>query len=233
MRNDASSGHQALHVENGIADFGTFMSLMQPQDLARDHEFGPTLQECTAEGVHVDCGEDWTREQIYAAIKKGPHQSARTPEAIQLFKEDIDYQVKAGFARIVDWNTIKDNPLAQLKVSPVAAVPQTNRCPGSRDGAAGGQRLDRRLCTQIGTAIPWDHHTKNYKFHGARALFISDLLEQIRRVGWILAHGGGPRFRMELRVRVATGRRAANKASSFQCPSDGMEGVTSVLLLCV
>jgi hypothetical protein len=128
-RNDAGSAHQALHVENDIADLGAFMSLMQPQDVAREHDFGHTLEEYAANGVPVDCGEDWTCEQIRTAVEKGPHQSARTPEAVQLFKEDIEYQVSAGFARIIEWDAIKANPPNGLKVSPVAAVPQANRRP--------------------------------------------------------------------------------------------------------
>ena len=59
-RNDTSNGHLPLQVENDIADLDTFLSLMQPQDVARVHEFGPTLEEYAVKGVHVDCGADWT-----------------------------------------------------------------------------------------------------------------------------------------------------------------------------
>ena len=78
-------------------------------------------------GVPVDCREDWSREVIEATIERGPHQSATTPEAIDLFEEDIAYQVKAGFARIVYWDDIKEHLPPQLKISPVAVVSQTNR----------------------------------------------------------------------------------------------------------
>ena len=64
------------------------------------HEFGPTLAEYAVNRVLVDCGEQWTREVIEAAIEKGLHASARTAEAIALFREDILYQVNAGFANI-------------------------------------------------------------------------------------------------------------------------------------
>jgi hypothetical protein len=66
---------------------------------------------------------------IEAAIAKGPHKSATTNEAIRLFDEDIRYQVDAGFAKIVLWEDIKHKLLPSLKISPVAAVPQTNRRP--------------------------------------------------------------------------------------------------------
>ena len=77
----------------------------------------------------MDCGRDRTKDEVVAAIRRGPHVSAKTPEAIELFEEDITYQVEAGFARIVAWDDIKDDLPPQLKVSPVAAVPQTNRRP--------------------------------------------------------------------------------------------------------
>ena len=54
--NDAGAGHLPAHVENDIADLGKLISLMQPGDIARAHEFGPTLEEYAVHGVPVDCG---------------------------------------------------------------------------------------------------------------------------------------------------------------------------------
>ena len=53
---DTDGGHQPLHVENDVADLGKFMSLMQPQDVAKSHDFGPTLEEYAVSGVPVGCG---------------------------------------------------------------------------------------------------------------------------------------------------------------------------------
>lgn len=145
VQDDTGNGHLPLQVENNIEELGKFLSLMQPRDVARAHEFGPTLKEYSVTGVPVDCGENWSREAIDAAIERGPHQSAATPEAVELFQEDIKYQVDAGFARIVDWDSIKDNPPPQLKISPVAVVPQTNR----RDRII----LDLSFPVRIGTEI--------------------------------------------------------------------------------
>ena len=78
---DACGGHQPLHVENDIADLGKLLSLMDPQQIARAHEFGPTLEDYAVNGVPVDCGEDWDKATIRAAVERGPHQSALTPEA--------------------------------------------------------------------------------------------------------------------------------------------------------
>jgi hypothetical protein len=41
--------------------------------------------------------------------------------------EDVQYQVDAGFSRIVMWDNIKHNTPSKLKVSPLAVVPQPNR----------------------------------------------------------------------------------------------------------
>jgi hypothetical protein len=34
----------------------------------------------------------------------------------------VDYQVKAGFTKLVSWNSIKDNPPENLILSPVAVI---------------------------------------------------------------------------------------------------------------
>jgi hypothetical protein len=101
-------------------------SLMRPAAWMDLHPFAKTLHQWE-KGVPVDCGADWSRETIDLAILKGPHTSARTPEAIRLISEDVAYQVNAGFSRIITWESIKDNPPAKLKVSPLAVVPQLNR----------------------------------------------------------------------------------------------------------
>ena len=105
---------------------GKHTSLMQPQPLAGVHPFAPTLREW-AHGIPVDCGPDWDWPIIEAAVERGPHPTARTPASIQLFKEDIAYQIKAGFCRVFLWDDIVRMRPKNLKISPVAVVPQVNR----------------------------------------------------------------------------------------------------------
>jgi hypothetical protein len=81
-------------------------SLMQPQPLAAVHLFAPTLNEWK-HGIQVDCGPGWTWGVIEAAVARGPHPMARTPEAIALFKEDIEYQRRVGFCKIIPWEELK------------------------------------------------------------------------------------------------------------------------------
>ena len=103
-------------------------SLMQPSPLlVLAHPFGPELKEWSTNGVPVDCGKDWSMEAIMTAIERGPHPSATTPDAIKLFAEDITYQVQAGFSQVILASELLKNPPKQLKISPVAVVPQPNR----------------------------------------------------------------------------------------------------------
>ena len=101
-------------------------SLMQPQPLAEVHPFTPVMHEWR-QGIAVDCGPDWEWGVIEAAIERGPHPTARTPDAIELFKEDIAYQVDAGFCKVMLWEDVQRLRPANLKISPVALIPQVGR----------------------------------------------------------------------------------------------------------
>jgi hypothetical protein len=92
-------------------------SLLQPMPLiVLGHPFGETLQEWQT-GVPVDCGKPWQREAIDAAVKRGPHPTARAAGAIALVHEDVAYQIKAGFSKIALWDDIKDNLPPTFKIS--------------------------------------------------------------------------------------------------------------------
>jgi hypothetical protein len=54
---------------------------------------------------------------------------ACTHEAIALFEEDIEYQWQAGFCKVIPWEELKQLHPPNLKISPVAAVPQVGHCP--------------------------------------------------------------------------------------------------------
>uniref|UniRef100_A0A7S4NFY9 Reverse transcriptase domain-containing protein n=1 Tax=Odontella aurita TaxID=265563 RepID=A0A7S4NFY9_9STRA len=101
-------------------------SLMQVMAIADIHPFSDTLKEWER-GVPVKCGRDWSAKAIRLAIKKGPHRSAMTPEAIELVHEDVDYQVKASFSQVVHWEDIKYNLPSNFKLLPLAVVPQEGR----------------------------------------------------------------------------------------------------------
>ncbi len=105
---------------------GEHTSLMQPQPLAGVRPFSPTLEEWER-GIPVDCGPDWEWDVIEAAVSRGPHPTSRTPESVALFKEEIEYQIRAGFCRVFLWDDIVKMRPKNLKISPVAVVRQVNR----------------------------------------------------------------------------------------------------------
>ena len=74
----------------------------------------------------MDCGPDWSLPIIQQAIAQGPNPPALTPESLELFQEDIAYQVQAGFSEVIRFEDLMNSP-ANLKMSPVAVVPQANR----------------------------------------------------------------------------------------------------------
>ena len=56
--------------------------LMWPTKYALQHNAAPALTEYATYGCPVNCGEDWTAEQINTALKYGAHPSAKVPEAL-------------------------------------------------------------------------------------------------------------------------------------------------------
>jgi hypothetical protein len=60
-----------------------------------------TLVEYSVRGVPMMCGPDWPKEAIAAAWAVGLHVPALTLENVNLVKEEVLYQVKAGFVKLV------------------------------------------------------------------------------------------------------------------------------------
>jgi hypothetical protein len=101
-------------------------SLMQPQPLADAHLFTSIMKEW-GYGIKVDCGPDWSWDSIEAAVERGLHPMACTPEAYAFFKEEVAYQIKVGFSQVMLWEDIKRLCPCHLKISPVALIPQVGQ----------------------------------------------------------------------------------------------------------
>jgi hypothetical protein len=78
-------------------------------------------------GCPTKTGKLWTRVDINEAIERGPHQLALSPEVIQHFAEEIKEKIRTNQARVIKWDTIKDNPPPELKISPIAAIPHKSK----------------------------------------------------------------------------------------------------------
>jgi hypothetical protein len=99
---------------------------MQPQPLADVHPITPTMKQWR-HSIKVDCGPDWSWDAIKAAIECSPHPMVCTSDAPDLFKEDITYQVTAGFSKVMLWEDVKRLHPANLKISPGVLIPQEGR----------------------------------------------------------------------------------------------------------
>ena len=124
--------HELQHDENfpeGIPVQDTIgkCTLMCPQHYARDHEAVPLLNSYAQNGCPVDCGPDWTREQIELLLVRGPHRSAKGKDAIKQLREETLKKIEQGYARKVRWGDIKDKIPAKLKISPVAMIPHKSK----------------------------------------------------------------------------------------------------------
>ena len=100
---------------------------MFPRKEVLNHPAAASLLQYAQNGCPVDCGPNWSISDMAAAINKGAHQSAKDPIAANVCRKEVLELPADGCCRIVSWNDIKDNPLANLKISPIAAIPHKSR----------------------------------------------------------------------------------------------------------
>ena len=100
---------------------------MCPSGLALCHPAADLLREWATYGCPTNTGTPWTPEQMQAAVDRGPHRLALSDEAFTYFRAEVDKKVKIGQAKLVVWDSIKDNPPAELKISPIAAIPHKSK----------------------------------------------------------------------------------------------------------
>jgi hypothetical protein len=61
------------------------------------------------------------------AVDPGSHHLAMYDEAIAHFGAEVMEKVKSGQAKLVTWESIKDNPPTELKISPIRAIPHKSK----------------------------------------------------------------------------------------------------------
>jgi hypothetical protein len=101
--------------------------LMWPRSIANDHSAANLLHYYSSHGCPVNCGPNWTLEHILAAIKRGPHISAKSKTASQCLHTETQNKIEGGYATIVKWKDIKHDIPTNLKISPVAMIPHKSR----------------------------------------------------------------------------------------------------------
>ena len=101
--------------------------LMWPTGPALDHPAAKLLDSYATTGCPVDCGPDWSRSQIEAALRYGAHPSAQATEAKNCLLQETKMKVEEGFAKVVTYKDIKHNLPPKLKLSPIAMIPHKSR----------------------------------------------------------------------------------------------------------
>lgn len=105
--------------------------LMFPGKLAQCHSAGPLLQQYGSVGCPVDVTENWTLEQLDAAVAYGAHPSASTPAAAEALRKEALEKVEQGFAKLIPWKDLRqqitEGQKLHTKISPIAAIPHKSR----------------------------------------------------------------------------------------------------------
>jgi len=115
--------HQPETLTATQSEYPNFTGLMCPHPETNDHQAFNLLLQYATTGCPADCGQPWTQAHLEAAICQGAHPSTHTPDAAMALWAEALEKVRQGFARLVMWDSIKDNPPTNLKISPLAAVP--------------------------------------------------------------------------------------------------------------
>ena len=98
-----------------------------PQWHAQQHLAALLLAEYVQLGCPVSMGQDWTSEELEAAVQRGPHVSSLEPDVIAQFQIEAKDKEKQGFANIYSWKKLKQNLPPNFKLSPLAMIPHTSR----------------------------------------------------------------------------------------------------------
>jgi hypothetical protein len=100
---------------------------MCPSGIATSHPAGELLSKWSKMGCPTKTGRSWSKEEMWEAVARGPHQSSRSTEALSHFAAESAKKVRVGQAKLVLLDDIKDNPPPQLKISPIAAIPHKSK----------------------------------------------------------------------------------------------------------
>ena len=100
---------------------------MCPSGLAVHPPTYETLPEYATGGFPVKTDRTWTKEEINAAVMRGPHNYALANKAIGHFAAEVKGKVTSDRARLVLYEKIKGNTPTQMKVSPISAFPHNSK----------------------------------------------------------------------------------------------------------
>ena len=79
---------------------GEYIGFMCPQGPALDYPMAEMLLAYAEKGCTVNCGENWTKEHVNAAIARGPHISANDGDAIACVWQEAKEKQEQGYCTI-------------------------------------------------------------------------------------------------------------------------------------
>jgi hypothetical protein len=124
------STHEAKVANSGptvTLQLTTYRNSMCPMGRALHHPAAVLLNQWATFGCPTNTGNPWSKEEMWAAVARGPHQSALASAALEHFAAEATKKVRTNQAQIVAWDDIKDDPPPQLKISPIAAIPHKSK----------------------------------------------------------------------------------------------------------
>jgi hypothetical protein len=154
-------------------DSPQYQNSMCPTGLTLKHPAASTLQEYATYGCSAKTGKEWTKAEIWEAVKRGPHVLALSVDALEHFKEEARRKVATGQATIIDWDTIKHNPPPQMKVLPIVAIPHKSKAFRSI------LDLSFSLRIQDGTKLPAVNNTTTKTAPGGAINQLGHALQQV------------------------------------------------------
>ena len=114
----------SVPIKSDIGKFG----LMWPRGLeATSHPASKMLTNYSVKGCPVEMNKNCSLGHIMTALKRGPHVSAKQPDANRYLLQETQMKIQQGFMSKVRWGDIKHNHPLNLKLSPLAMIPHKSR----------------------------------------------------------------------------------------------------------
>ena len=111
---------------DGVID-GNLKGLVFTRQRVRRNLADNLLLQYARLGCPVSVGRDWTPDEMEAEVTKSPHSSALEDDVISQIQIEAREKPAQGFATIVRWDDIKQNPPSNLKILPLAMIPHKSR----------------------------------------------------------------------------------------------------------
>ena len=75
------------------------------------HSAAVQLLQYASGGCPAKTGKPWSKAELIEAIERGPHVSALDKAPMKQLQSEVAEKVKSGQARLIPWDTIKEDPL--------------------------------------------------------------------------------------------------------------------------